>query len=493
MNKKLLSSITAAATALSAATAFSCAGYAEDGLMRVISVPFESIEGAADLVISGGGYFSCHEEVGGEETALVYISDEDIDNWRQTGEFTYNKVVSDLGNEAAVTSGGFWHGDKALVYDPGTNTSYLAELSEDGTTLVTLKEDDGWYFANAQGYCIYVSRENNTIYYSIEKPDGSTVGGEASGVPDENNAIARIMECYNGDFIFLCTISENSEQTDDGWVYTYGVYGVDENAAATKLAEVENVVSIDLRNDCDYIQNENFTLTDGTVTSLYVDMSGRPIIVDASTVVPEVPGYALNRVYSIFGDSVALEYIGEDENDLCYVLCGIGEDGSFTPLNDSVYTFLQLMNSYCYTMGEFADNTEPLLFSRDGIWGYVSKNGGEIATFDDAASFLDSEYTPVYQDGSFYLIDKQMNRVSEDIDCEYANSMSSELFIITKDGVNYLATYVAPGDGAYDSAGGSTGVPDESKGNPDTGVVVCVAAPIIAGSVLTAVLTRKRR
>lgn len=143
-------------------------------------------------------------------------------------------------------------------------------------------------------------------------------------------------------------------------------------------------------------------------------------------------------------------------------------------------------------MGEFTDNTEPLIFERDGIWGYVSKNGEEIATFDDATNFLDSEYTPVYQDGRYYLIDKQMNRVSEDIDCDFANSMSSELFFLIKDGAYYLATYVAPGDGAYDSAGSSAGAPDESKGNPDTGVV-CVAAPIIAGSVLTAVLSRKRK
>ena len=106
---------------------------------------------------------------------------------------------------------------------------------------------------------------------------------------------------------------------------------------------------------------------------------------------------------------------------------------------------------------------------------------------------MDSEYAPVYQDGRYYLIDKQMNRVSEDIDCDFANSMGSELFFLIKDGAYYLATYVAPGDGAYDSAGSSAGAPDESKGNPDTGVVDCVAAPIIAGSVLTAVLTRKRR
>ena len=88
MKKKLISGIIAAATAFSAMTAFSCTGYAEDGLMRIISVPMESIEGAEDLIIAGGGYFSCHEEVDGEETALVYISDDVIENWRQTGEFT---------------------------------------------------------------------------------------------------------------------------------------------------------------------------------------------------------------------------------------------------------------------------------------------------------------------------------------------------------------------------------------------------------------------
>lgn len=41
MKKKLISSIIAAATAFSAMTALSCTGYAEDGLMRIISVPFE--------------------------------------------------------------------------------------------------------------------------------------------------------------------------------------------------------------------------------------------------------------------------------------------------------------------------------------------------------------------------------------------------------------------------------------------------------------------
>lgn len=220
---------------------------------------------------------------------------------------------------------------------------------------------------------------------------------------------------------------------------------MDENGTATKLAEVENAVSMDWRNDCDYIQNENFTLTDGTVTSLYIDMNGRLITVDASTVIPEIPGYALNRVYSIFGDSAILEYIGEDENDLRYVLCEIGEDGSFSILNDKVYTYLQPMNDRCYTMGEFADNTEPLLFERDGIWGYVSKNGEEIATFDNAIGFGNSEYAVAIQDGKSFLIGKHMNRVSEDIDCDFANSMSSELFFLIKDGHTTSRHTLRPG------------------------------------------------
>lgn len=103
------------------------------------------------------------------------------------------------------------------------------------------------------------------------------------------------------------------------------------------------------------------------------------------------------------------------------------------------------MNSYCYTMGEFADNTEPLLFERDGIWGYVSKNGEEIATFDDAIGFGNSEYAVAIQDGKSFLIDKQMNRVSEDIDCDFANSMSSELFFLIKDGHTTSRHTLRPG------------------------------------------------
>ena len=369
---------------------------------------------------------------------------------------------------------------------------YLAKPSEDGSTFVTLKNmTAGTHQMPAD--TLYASREDNTIYYSIEKPDGSTVGGKASGEPDENKALVHLKNSYQGDYVLLYTICEKSEQTANGRFYTYGLYGVDANGTETKLCEVENVTSADAPTNYDYIFSEKFTKTDGTVTRLCVDTSGRLIAIDASTVIPQIPGYALNSVLSIFGDSAILEYIGEDESDLRYVLCGIGKDGSFSILNDKVYTYLQPMNDRCYNMGEFTDNTEPLIFERDGIWGYVSKNGEEIATFDDAANFLDSEYAPVYQDGRYYLIAKQMNRVSEDFECDYVNSKGGDLFIVQKDGVNYLATYVAPGDGVYDSAGSSTGAPDESKGNPDTGVVVCVAAPIIAGSVLTAVLSRKRK
>ncbi|MGN0682407.1 MAG: hypothetical protein ACI4JY_01910 [Oscillospiraceae bacterium] len=56
-----------------------------------------------------------------------------------------------MGIEVTATSGGFWHGDKAVVYAPGTDTSYTAELSEDGAAFVTLKENDGRYIADARG------------------------------------------------------------------------------------------------------------------------------------------------------------------------------------------------------------------------------------------------------------------------------------------------------------------------------------------------------
>ena len=55
--------------------------------------------------------------------------------------------------------------------------------------------------------------------------------------------------------------------------------------------------------------------------------------------------------------------------------------------------------------------------------------------FDDAAAFNNSDYTFVLQDGEYYLIDKQMKRVSENFDCDFANSLSDNLFYVIKDGV----------------------------------------------------------
>ena len=73
----------------------------------------------------------------------------------------------------------------------------------------------------------------------------------------------------------MYSIAEKAEQTDNGWVFDIGLYWVDENGAQTKLCEVENVVSREWQDDCDYIFNENHTLSNGSVTRLYVDMDGR--------------------------------------------------------------------------------------------------------------------------------------------------------------------------------------------------------------------------
>lgn len=74
----------------------------------------------------------------------------------------------------------------------------------------------------------------------------------------------------------------------------------------------------------------------------------------------------------------------------------------------------------------------------------------------------------------------------------YEGYLDSKKFLKHLNAHSRIATYVKPGDGAYDSEASTADDSSENKSNPDTGFA-CVAAPLLAGGVLTAALTRKRR
>lgn len=76
----------------------------------------------------------------------------------------------------------------------------------------------------------------------------------------------------------------------------------------------------------------------------------------------------------------------------------------------------------------------------DGKKGYMYGDEKVLAYFDDTNGFAGS-YAPVVKDGKAFLIDEDMNAVSEEIEADGVTSVSDEMFIISKGDKYYFVTY----------------------------------------------------
>lgn len=85
-----------------------------------------------------------------------------------------------------------------------------------------------------------------------------------------------------------------------------------------------------------------------------------------------------------------------------------------------------------------------LVQTEDDKWGFIDADGKELGIFDEAGAFT-GKYAPVVKNGKAYLVDRNMNRVSDKIDADSVRSLpySSDMFVLTKDGEDYLATFAA--------------------------------------------------
>ncbi len=112
------------------------------------------------------------------------------------------------------------------------------------------------------------------------------------------------------------------------------------------------------------------------------------------------------------------------------------------------------------TMGT-EDGEIYLVEDLDGNWGYLNSTGEQIAEFDDAGAFI-GDYAPVLEDGKAYLIDRNMTRVTDEIDADGVSSLSNgKLFLVRVEDVYYLATYAAADETIEDEPATDKPITDE--------------------------------
>lgn len=86
------------------------------------------------------------------------------------------------------------------------------------------------------------------------------------------------------------------------------------------------------------------------------------------------------------------------------------------------------------------DDNVYLYETLDGKKGYMDGDENVLAEYDDAEAFSDN-YAPVVKDGKAYLVDREMNCVSEQIDADSVVAVSDNIFIVNKGNKKYFVTY----------------------------------------------------
>lgn len=148
--------------------------------------------------------------------------------------------------------------------------------------------------------------------------------------------------------------------------------------------------------------------------------------------------------------------------------------------------------SKTYALIETQDGGKTYLVqTADGKWGYIDSTGKELAMFDDAGSFNGNGlYAPVVQDGKGWLVDKNMDQVSEKIDATGCTTIGKELFRFETANGNMFATSPEKGTDASAKPGNS-GSSDNKTALTDKNSGVSVSGDFPAGTTLKASKTKK--
>lgn len=370
-----------------------------------------------------GGYFMTNEGV-------FKVGEEEFAKWRETGKLEPTKIECDID-----TSGlGWWSGTFDNYFqttkkdaDGNVTERYILHNNKETgkiETAYTLGAD--WCYTTNDGYTVLKPTsdvENGTFTVTVMKPDGTTFTNtikscvaHMDGAQWDDYVWYAYRAIDNGNSKYCCYVvaderPDSSAWTDDG---VYAVYGIAKDGSITKI--VDNIISYGV-GSVEYADEKKFVLslaTDGYVTGV--------VSVD-------------NKTISQFGFYGGITYVDDNR--------AVGAP-FYSPAKNG-YSLIDLNDGSVLAEGYKSMSTQDgkiyLVKTEDDKWGYIDANGKELAIFDDASGFI-GDFAPVVKDGKAYLIDRNMNKVSEEVDAKSVSTLENDLFVVTtNDDSELLMTY----------------------------------------------------
>lgn len=376
---------------------------------------------------------------------IIRIGDKEIGNWRSTGKLEPTEIKSDVDLSNATVSGDLSKDNYLLCNDHTKNIYSVLKLDEASgklTKVYDITDVDGWGRLLGCGNGYYISYGSGSMM-GMDITAIYTPKGEKIDLSDKSFKAMKIVSGMGKYPAYALSMYDFSK-----------LYGISTDGSFEEVLSTES----------------SFGSLNGGNGFVQVSINGE----EMSNIIITADGkeYKIGNVgtvTSVYG-TTAVAYD---------VLIDLNNNGK------------ELSKTYSSMSTEDYGKTY-LVQTEDGKWGYLDGTGKELAMFDDASNFVVSgKYAPVVQDGKGWLIDKNMNQVSEKIDATGCTTYGEELFRFETPNGNVLVTSPESGKDSSAVKPGNSGTSNNSTALTDKNAGVSVNGDFPSGTTLKASKKKK--
>lgn len=493
IKKRIMSAALTAAMVASLPTAAYASG---EKLELVVSDQTNNFTG----VLGENKYFWDDEN---GDRLLISVTEDDIADFADSGEFSYSEIANlnelfDCGEGESVVyyTNRFFNNGYILLAkennDGVTSKSYCAYY--DGSELSIVDEIDGVGILSANKYIAKaetVDEDNDgnsdSLHISITAPDGEKSSDLTFDLG--NGGWSYSLFPRAGENIYLLT-ADGEEENQKLTLYIISETGeVKENDLIDSTMGLAGCMEI----------NDEFIIFRASVRAKLADYI---YLVDENELIRLNFNGIKDSSSEIFNNKLIIQSSRYDADDV-YALYDLEQN----KIISEGYSFLYTNDGKIYPASK-----------ADGTWGYLDSNGNEIQFFEDAGDFI-GDYAPIVKDGKAYLIDRNMNIVSNGTEADGVQTINENLYAVYNGDESYLMTFklnnaAATDEPVVDEPVANEPVADEpvadepvadtpvvdtdaavdtGKDNPDTGAEGIAAIAAIGITAIGAALLSKKK
>jgi len=354
---------------------------------------------------------------------FISVTDDDLKEWRNTGNFKYNNVKV---NGKISWDNLLLAGDNSLLVNvdsDGNDEKYYAidYNGKDKMNIIRSSDEwmnymNGWVVSNS-------SLDDNTFSLKCENPATGKMYTENFSYDGTWGMTFYMSGKYIAGVAYTAKTYPDPALGGAYNKYDIVVKGMKNNGKVETLY-TDSVNFFDTTRGENFFQISTMTAPHGWINHVFLEDSAQwmTINTDSKYYVEEVHGKnAVATLADNYGETVG------------YQLVKLTEKGS--ELKGDLYEYMDTLDGKLY-----------IVKTPDDKWGFINTSGKLLATFDDAGDFW-GDYAPVIKNGKAYLIDRNLKCVSEKISATFVRTVGDGLYYVENGSKKYLMTY-ASGSGS---------------------------------------------